>query len=208
MFRVCTPFRFFLLILAMTGLCSRECAAQALATASRAADISVFGGFSPTYTDFGHRTYDGWMAGGDFRVFPPHWPVNPSLEFRYTHATNTPVTEQSYLGGIRFDHQFGRFTPYADVFGGVGLIGYHPVIIPGDTNDSGRNLAYGGGVDIDITRHVAVKLDFLQQNWNLGYDPAFAATGNYTLTPYQGTVGVLYHFSANFKDLHKQRELR
>jgi hypothetical protein len=198
-------FRTILCVL-LAGFSAHFCNAQARPSASRVAQISVFGGYSPTYTDFGLHTYDGFMFGGDFGVFPSRWWLSPALEFRYTHARNNVVTEHSYLVGPRFQKDFGRFRPYADVLVGVGAIDYHPIVAPGDAHDSGRNIAYGGGLDVYVAHHTSLKLDFLQQNWNLGYDPNFQPVGDYTLTPWQGTVGVVYDFS--YSGLRHQRELR
>jgi hypothetical protein len=184
----------------------RFCTAQAKPTASRTAQISVFGGWAPTQTDFGYRTYNGYMFGGDFGVFPARWWLSPSLEFRYTHARNVPVTEHAYLIGPRFQKDFGRFRPYADVLFGIGGIDYHPIIVPGDAHDGGRNISYGGGVDINLVHHLSLKLDYLQQNWNLGPDGNFQNVGDYTLSPRQATLGVVYDFS--YSNLRKQRELR
>jgi hypothetical protein len=199
-------FRSIALFLFFAGCSVGLSHAQARPTASRVAQVSVFGGWAPTQTDFGYHTKNGYMFGGDFGVFPARWWLSPALEFRYTHARNNPVTETSYLVGPRFQRDFGRFRPYGDVLFGVGKIDYHPVIVPGDAHDSGRNISYGGGLDIGLTHHVYLKLDFLQQNWNLGKDGNFANTGDYTLSPRNATVGVVYDFS--YSNLHKQRELR
>jgi hypothetical protein len=188
------------------GFSSYLASAQAKSTASRVADVSVFGGWAPTQTDFGYHTKDGFMLGGDFGVFPARWWLSPSLEFRYTYARNTPVTEHSYLVGPRIHKDFGRFRPYADVLLGVSGIDYHPIIVAGDPHDSGYNISYGGGVDIALVHHFALKLDYLQQNWNLGEDGNFQNSGDYTLSPRQATVGVVYDFS--YDGRRHQRELR
>jgi hypothetical protein len=193
-------------LLLFVGTFARLCTAQARPTASRVSQFSVFGGYSPTETDFGAHTYNGYMFGADFGVFPAKWWFSPSLEFRYTHAKNTPVTEHSYLIGPRIEKDFGRFRPYAEFLAGTGAIYYHPIIVAGDANDGGRNFAYGGGIDVGLAHHVSLKLDFLKQNWNLGKDGNFQNIGDYTLAPYSATVGVAYNFSYN--GLHKQRELR
>src|SRR6201999_1324281 len=91
-----------ILLFLFAGLSSHFASAQARSTASRIADISVFGGWAPTQTDFGYHTKNGYMFGGDFGVFPARWWLSPALEFRYTHARNNPVTERSYLVGPRF----------------------------------------------------------------------------------------------------------
>jgi opacity protein-like surface antigen len=181
--------------------------AQALATAQRGAEITAFGGYMLSDPDYGYRSYNGEMFGANFTVFK-HWFVDPSIEVRYDHTSNAIISEHAFLGGPRVQKDYGRFHPYADFLIGIGTIDYNPAPLfsPNDHKDSGRNFSIGGGVDYDVTRNFSAKVDFQQQNWNLGPNPPFQATGNYTLSPRTLTFGVTYHIP--FSGLRKQQYLQ
>ena len=189
--------------------------AQALVTASKVAEITAFGGYTYTEPDYGPNSVKGFTLGSDFTIFRS-WFVDPSLEVRFNHATGRPInftgeviTERAILVGPRAQKDYGRFHPYIDFLVGVGHIAYNPppTFSPNDHGDSGVSLTYGIGTDIDLVHNFSLKLDFQQQNWNLGKNLPFQPDGsNYTLTPRNLTVGVTYHVP--FAGLRKQRELR
>jgi opacity protein-like surface antigen len=180
--------------------------AQALPTANRRAEISVFGGYMLSDLDFDGKSKDGFAFGADFTVFP-HFFVDPSVEVRYDHASIAQISEHAYLIGPRVQKDYRRVHPYANFLVGIGGIDYHPAPFfdPRDTSDSGRNYSIGGGVDFDVARNISVKVDYQQQFWNLGKDPNVTPTGDYTLSPTTLLFGVTYHIP--FSGLRKQREL-
>ena len=182
-------------------------AAQSLATARRSAEITAFGGYTVSHPDYGGTSYNGETVGANFTLFNRWW-VDPSLEARFSHSSNPIISENSFLVGPRIQKDYGRFHPYAEALFGVGVISYHPPpsFSPNDNQDSGRNISFGGGVDFDVTRNFSAKVDFQEQNWNLGKNPPFQPDGSdYTLAPSLLTFGVTYHLP--FWGLRKQKYL-
>lgn len=154
--------------------------AQAVRTAGKTADITVFGGYQRVHPDYGPYSSNGGIFGVDFtRYF--HLPVVPSLEFRANFNSNIAVQEHTYLFGLRAAVPFRHFLPYGDFLVGPGTIDF-PYNV-GYTHDNSVVYSYGGGIDIPVTRNFALKLDAQGQHWN---------TGNLTYTPTLGTVGVTY----------------
>ncbi len=201
---VLTAFIFFISGSAFT---SPPLHAQALVTASKAAEITAFGGYMYTSPDYGQSSSKGFLAGADFTLFR-HWWVDPSVEARFDYTAGTGISEHAFLAGPRAQKDLGRFHPYVNVLIGEGHISYNPPpsISPNDHGDGGLNIAYGIGADVDLVHHLSLKVDFLQQNWNLGQNSAFQPDGsNYTLTPRTLSIGVTYHFP--FSGLNHQREL-
>jgi hypothetical protein len=182
--------------------------AQALVTASKAAEITAFGGYMYSAPDYGSNSAKGFAAGADFTMFH-HWWIDPSVEARFDYTSATSISEHAFLFGPRAQKDYGRFHPYVDVLFGNGHISYHPppAFSPLDHGDSGFNITYGIGTDIDLPRNLSMKFDFQQQNWNLGKNLPFQPDGsNYTLTPRTLIFGVTYHFP--FSGLRKQRDLQ
>ncbi len=155
-------------------------AAQATRTASKSADISVFGGFEAAHPDYGPYNSYGGMFGVDFTRYI-HFPVEPSLEFRANFHSNIAVNEHSYLVGLRGAVPFHILKPYGTFLIGPGTI-HFPYNI-GYTGDNSIVLSYGGGVDVHVIGNFAAKVDFQAQHWN---------TGDFTYTPTIATVGVAY----------------
>jgi hypothetical protein len=161
--------------------------AQARGTATRTADLSVFGEYQRLTPDYGPGTNPGIVLGGDFTYFL-RFPVVPSLEARLAYSTGGVVAnEHTFLVGARAD--LNRFTakryhPYAVLLLGPGTITFvHPT--PNYPSDNSIVVSYGGGLDYEITRSVAVKGEFTTQSWNLG-------TGSSPLTPSALAIGVRY----------------
>jgi hypothetical protein len=179
-----------------------------LPTATKAAEITAFGGYTVGDPDFGGFTKNGFTLGSDFTLFP-HWHVDPSVEVRFNFLHAPTISEHSFLVGPRLQEDFlhDRLHPYVNFLVGAGTISYHPVTVPNDSSDSGRAYSIGGGADFDITRHISVKGDVQQGFWNLGTNSYYKPQGgDYTLSPRTYTFGVTYHFI--FRGLNKQQELR
>ena len=167
--------------------------AQAVRTASKAADISVFGGLEIADPAYGPDHTTGGMFGVDFtRYF--HLPVEPSVELRANFHSNSYVVEHSYLVGFRAAVPLGRIKPYADFLVGPGNI-HFPYNI-GYVGDNSVVYNYGGGVDLRVAHGFALKLDVQGQHWN---------TGEFRYTPVLGTVGVTY--TLPFRAHVSQRDL-
>lgn len=167
--------------------------AQAVRTASKSADISVFGGFEAAHPDYGPYNSYGGMFGIDFtRYF--HFPVEPSLEFRANFHSNIAVSEHSYVVGLKAAVPFRFVKPYADLLVGPGNI--HFPYNPGYTGDDSIVYSYGGGIDVPLLRGFAAKFDLQGQHWN---------TGEFTYTPTIGTIGLSY--TIPFRPRRSQRDL-
>ena len=173
--------------------------AQSLSTASKGAEISVFGGYVAGPPDYGPNAKKGVSAGGDFTIFP-RFILKPSFEVRGNELASTYVTEKTVLFGGRAQIDLrDRFHPYGDFLLGGGEIIYHPNPAPGYTGDRSRVYSYGGGINIDIAHHFAAKFDFQQQSWNLGQNSqAVPGGGNFTLSPRLFMAGVTYTLPFRF----------
>lgn len=178
------------LMSATTTLCKGH--GQAIPTASKGAEISVFGGYLVAKTDYGPAAKKGIGAGADFTIFP-RFPVAPSLEVRGQEAVGPDVTEKSVMVGLRVQKDFRqRLHPYVDFLIGGAEIVYHPDPSPDYHADRSKAYSFGGGINIDIAKHFGLKLDAQRQNWNFGPAGGLQTNGDFTLTPTTALVGVTY----------------
>ncbi len=166
---------------------------QAVRTASKSADISVFAGFQDGDPAYASSRATGGMFGLDYTHYF-HIPVEPSLEFRANFLSNTYVSEHTYLVGVRAAVPFYSFRPYADFLVGPGNI--HFPLNVGYVGDNSTVYSYGGGLDVPVYRNFALKLDVQGQHWN---------TGEFIYTPTLGTIGVVY--TIPFRPHVSQRDL-
>lgn len=184
----------FVSVFALLSLSGFSLWAQASRTASKSADISVFGGFEAANPDYGpYRSYGGTF-GADFTRYIA-LPFEPSLEFRANLHSNQAISEHSYDVGLRIAAPFARVKPYADFLVGPGYIHFLGVI--GYTHDDSIVYSYGGGLDLRVTRNFAARFDLQGQHWNTGQ--------NTTYTPTIGTVGIVY--TIPFRPHVRQRDL-
>jgi hypothetical protein len=175
------------------SFCSSATYGQARQTATKSADIGVFGGFTYADPTYGPDNISGGMIGADFTRYV-HLPVEPSFEFRANFVSGTYVGQHEYLVGLRAAAPFRKLKPYVDFLAGPGYI-HFPLNI-GYTDDNSVVYNYGGGVDVRVTRSFALKLDVQGQHWN---------TGSFIYTPVLGTVGVQY--TIPFRPHVSQRDL-
>jgi hypothetical protein len=195
-----------ILVLASIGVAPNALRAQAISTASKGAEISVFGAYMASKTDYGPYTKEGFGAGADFTVFP-HFPVAPSFEVRATDALGQDGTETVLLLGIRLQRDIHRYHPYGDFLIGPGKIVFHPAPGPNYTSDTSRSISYGGGVNIDVTRSFALKLDVQKQDWDFGLrNEANPGDGTFNLHPVSAMVGVIY--TIPFRILNRHSDFR
>jgi hypothetical protein len=167
--------------------------AQANPTSSKSAEISAFGAYMGSKTDYGQRSNEGVAVGVDFTIFP-RFPVAPSLEVRAADASAQDASEKSLLVGVRIQRDIHRkLHPYGDFLIGAGKITFHPAPSPDYTSDLGRAISYGGGINIDVTRSFALKLDAQKQSWDFGLKNEYSPNlGEYVLHPITAMVGVTY----------------
>jgi opacity protein-like surface antigen len=193
-------------IFAILGITSAH--SQALATATRGAEITAFGGYTASAPDFETFAPGGFTAGANYTLFPKHLFIDPSVEFRYDYTHSSGVSEHGYFVGPRLQKDIfgGRVHPYVDALYGKGTINLHPPS-SGVASAWGGAWSYGGGVDLEVSKHLSLKLDLQQQEWNLGKNAALKPDGSdFTLSPKTYTLGVTYHFT--FSELRNQRELK
>ena len=154
---------------------------QASTTATKSADISVFGGVEFANPEYGPDHNTGAAVGADFtRYF--HIPIQPSLEVRANFNDGTYADERSYLFGLRGSYQWHRLLPYVDFLIGPGDI--HYPLNSTYTGDNSIVYNYGGGIDLGVTDNFSLKLDLQQQRWN---------TDTFMFKPVLGIIGVTYH---------------
>ena len=169
--------------LLMQASLSSNAAAQARLTADKRADVSVFAGGSSVDADYGSDRQMGYLFGADYTRFM-HFFLAPSVEVRGSISPiGDAVGENVFSGGLKLQHTFRRYQPYADFLIGYGSIKFAPSLRY--VADSSVVYTYGGGVDIYALRHFSVKLDLQTSNWNTGE--------NVTYSPNAVSVGVVYH---------------
>jgi len=161
--------------------------AQANPAASKKADISVFGAYSRVTPDYAPQKNNGAMFGVDYIRYM-HWFVTPSLEFRGKIAPGPVVGQRTFGGGIRVERQLRNFHPYADFLVSAGTFTFtHPTIdVRGKLYASDNSIVYsaGLGLDYDVTRTFAARVDYQFEHWNLGTSQTF--------TPENLRIGVFY----------------
>jgi opacity protein-like surface antigen len=169
--------------------------AQAMPTASRIFTLSAFGGATGTYTGLAGGKNLGITAGGDIG-FKPFHSFYPSVEVRGTYPIDDGQvdSQKNILFGPKVERYYGSFRPYVDFFYGRGKIDYLNGGFPNPSGtllyiDSVSNVfAAGGGLDITLTDHFAIKLDGQFQR----YGTPVTTSGSLYSKPF--TLGVVYRF--------------
>jgi hypothetical protein len=156
--------------------------AQALITAGRGSEIAPFAQTTLVYPDWGPYRNLGYTVGIDYTRYIRSI-VQPSIEFRITSANGKTVNQRTYSGGLKLQTTIHGIHPYATVLVGYGTIAFN--YFNGNyTGDNSIIYALGGGADFNITSLCKLRLDFSQQEWNLGT--------NASLTPMALGVGLSY----------------
>ena len=168
--------------------------AQATATASRAGDALVGGGYTTAASDYGVR-FTGFNIYGDFD-FTQH--IGVEAKFNYVKAPSPSVLyEKTYEIGGRYFRTYGPVVPYAKVMIGRGVFNYPPCLPPASQTVACANLAYnevsgGVGADVKVREWLYVRADLEFQHWF-----SFKGTPTSTpdsLAPQLFSVGAAYHF--------------
>jgi hypothetical protein len=184
--------------LSLVGVGGMSAGAQVVPSAyARGLSITAGGelsGFQPDYTGFGvpeQAPFSQYLYGigtfVDVKITP--W-VQIEAEGRWLRFNQVDgIHEDNYLIGPRlpiYKAHFWKATPYAKVLIGYGKLNFE------DGNGYGRytDIAYGGGLDIKMTRRINLRLpDFEYQQWPKWTE----GTGkDSTLFPYGLSVGVSY----------------
>jgi opacity protein-like surface antigen len=181
------PSTFFRHALAITLLIGATGAAthanaQAIPTMQRGAELAPFVQTTILSPDWGQTHNLGFAAGFDYTHFIPTI-VQPSLEFRVTHASGRTVNETTYLGGIKLQTTIHHVQPYLVVLAGKGIISFNYFYNGGIKGDDSAVYAIGGGAEFNVKRSWKVRAEYTQQHWN--FDPN-------TLTPSTLGFGLAY----------------
>jgi opacity protein-like surface antigen len=138
-------------------------------------------------TDRSSQKDNGFTVGAAYTRYL-HWLLTPSLEVRCKIATGGTVSEKTFGGGIRVEHRFKSFYPYADFFGSYGKITFaNPITsVPGPRYyyDDSTVYSAGAGLDYDITPNWAARVDYQFEHWHTGFKNTF--------TPQIFSIGILY----------------
>lgn len=161
--------------------------AQAKPAGVRAGDLQVGGSFSFGKPDYGQDKIRGFGFYSSFD-FKPNFGVE--LDFHQANAPSpSKIYERSYEVGGRYVRHYNIFNPYARVMYGRGVFNYQF-----DTANLAYNMGVvGGGVDINVHRHINVRADYEYQHW-FGFRGNLDLNSSDSLTPQLFTVGVAYHF--------------
>ncbi|WP_212733159.1 outer membrane protein [Terriglobus roseus] len=171
--------------------------AQATETATERMHLNVFAVGSYDRPDFGlYVGAGGFAVGGGVGFTVPHLHrIEPSIDLRYNYGTNQAMTQTAFSGGLRVAYNVARFHPYGDLLVGAGNIHFvqtNPAY-PDYTHDNSLVYTYGGGVDVDVTRSVALRFDLQEQHWRFSeISPSFY--------PKQASAGIRYQF--HFRNPH------
>ena len=158
--------------------------AQAVPTATRSGAAQVGVAVSIAAPDYGQRYVKGISIFGDLD-FGAHLGVEGDVHL-VSYITPTDIGENTYLAGPRYNYRRKRLDLYGKALAGVGQFEYQYDNVP-HFHDSYFVYAFGGGLDIQATRHIVIRaVDFEAQRW-----PGYRQDG---LTPYVTTFGVAYAF--------------
>jgi hypothetical protein len=181
--------------------------AQAGPTATQTFQIAAFAGATGTLIGLDQGRNTGITAGGDlgFRSF---YRLHPFLEVRGTY----PVDNGSVAGlknvliGVKIEKRIARAHLYGDAFFGRGEINYNS---PGYLNPAGKSFylqslsniySFGGGVDLDLTHHYALKADAQLQHYSV------PVTTSGSIYAKAFTLAVVYRFDFNHHPKHNDRQ--
>lgn len=172
--------------------------AQANPTAEQPTRLSFFAGATGTHTGLYASRNAGITAGVDIEVYH-FFGFHPAIEIRGTYpvADGDSVALKNILGGIRLEKTYARrLHPYGDFLFGRGELDYQN----GGLLDRTGSTFYleslssvwspGGGIDLDLTRRFALKLDVQAQR----YSSPITHSGSEWATA--GTVGVTYRLGS------------
>jgi hypothetical protein len=161
--------------------------AQALPTATgRGGGLQIGGGATMGKPDFGQDWIGGITIFADYNLMS-HIGVEANAHILTLH-TPQDLGEDTYEAGPRFYWRRNRFTLYAKAQAGYGKFIVQEIEDnPGKFNATSFMYSLGGGLDVDLHRHITIRaFDFEYQSW-----PGFA---NHGLSPAIGTVGIAYRF--------------
>jgi hypothetical protein len=183
---------------------SLTAAAQSMPTATRALQLSAFGGVSGVYTGLVGGKNFSITAGVDLGLAPWHG-VRPVIEVRGTYPADRGDidAQKSILAGVDFEFLLShRFRPYGDFLFGRGEINYKTS--QGADGFLFQNNVYsltttyidspGAGFNYQLSPRFAIKVDGQFQRW------ASAPTTSGIIYSKVGTAGLIYYFTFDHRN--------
>jgi opacity protein-like surface antigen len=174
-------------------LCAATCTAANLAAQVAPAaklggfPIGVGVGFSRYYLDYGPGRYmEGPVAWANVGLFHGLG-IDGSARsiFMFTPDSLTRMQQSTFLGGVYYEGPRYHFVrPWVRGAAGLGVIEF-PSKNPLYTRDSYSVFAPSGGLDFDVSDHVAIRTQYEYQFWKDYQGPKY-------LNPQGVTVGVMY----------------
>jgi len=169
--------------------------AQSLPTATQPLRLSAFAGGTIINTGLDSGQNTGLTAGVDLSL-PSYRGLDPSIEVRGTFPfeKGSVDSQKNFLGGLKVALRRGRLLPYANLLLGRGEITYpgngHQV--PGTpifyTQSSTIVISPGAGLDLDLSHHLALKIDLQVQQY------ATKVTTSGHIYAEAATAGFIYRF--------------
>ena len=189
------------LILAMLTACSSFALGQASPDATRVGDLQVGGTFTFAYPDYTPQDAFGYGIYAAFDI-KTHW--GAELDFHQVSISqHSPAKERTFEYGIRYHRNYGRYNPYLRASAGRGTFVSSPTFYQGNASPGYNLLAFGAGVDDELTPRINLRLGMDYQDWFTGSvtgPPNSGGPGTnvylpHGLTPILFEVGVAYHFT-------------
>jgi len=182
-----------LLTLACTTLAvtSQAQVANRAPQAYRAAEISVFAGYTNGGPDYGQTRNNGATFGADYTRYFNRF-LAPSVEVRYNFANGSTVDESNILAGLRLQADISRMHPYVNALFGVNHLSFDRPFRTGYTSDNAFAKSFGGGINVDVYKTFQAKADFQYVLVNFGANSTLPNNAEFTMTPTFATVGVVY----------------
>ena len=186
----------------MLTACSSFALGQAIPGATRVGDLQAGGSFTFAYPDYTPQDAYGYgiYAAFDFRT---HW--GAEIDFNQVSISqHSPAKETSFEYGVRYHRTYGRYNPYLKAMAGRGTFDFAPNFYQLGASPSYNLIAFGAGVDTELTRRFNVRLGMDYQHWFTGSQSGaqningVPTTGVYLpngLTPILYEVGFAYHFT-------------
>lgn len=164
-----------------------QATAQAIPTATATGSFQAGLGYSIAHPDYGPDNIQGVTLFADYD-FGLHFGVEADAHV-IELETPTDFAENTYLAGPRFILPYRRIKVYAKGLAGAGNFRVlETQDNQGRFNGTYLTYAFGGGVDIDVTRRIVIRaIDMEYQRW-----PTYDNSGG--LTPIVFTFGAAYHF--------------
>jgi opacity protein-like surface antigen len=172
-----------------------------VAPAARVGGLPIsFGvGISRYYLDYGPGRYmEGPVAWGSLTLFHGLG-IDGSARsiFMNTPPALTRMQQSTFLGGVHYEGPRYHFVrPYARFGGGVGVIEF-PSSDPAYSRDKYSVAAPSGGLDFQVSDHVAIRAEYEYEFWKDYHGP-------YDLNPQGWTIGVMYSLRARHVRPHPE----